>query len=107
MLLLVKLGLNFMLPRERLVWLTLSAARSLLAVLDLAGVLAIGWVVTSTAMFLVEGSDPLRVISLGSVSLPTATAANLPIATLSNDHSPPHSGKHPHSMGMALSLIHI
>jgi ABC-type multidrug transport system fused ATPase/permease subunit len=83
MLLLVKLGLNFMLPRERLVWLTLSAARSLLAALDLAGVLAIGWIVTSTAMFLVEGSDPLRVISLGSVSLPTATAANLPIAALS------------------------
>lgn len=83
MLLLVKLGLNFMLPRERLVWLTLSAVRSLLAVLDLAGVLAIGWVVTSTAMFLVEGSDPLRVISLGSVSLPTATAANLPIAGVS------------------------
>lgn len=83
MLLLVKLGLNFMLPRERLVWLTLSAVRSLLAVLDLAGVLAIGWIVTSTAMFLVEGSDPLRVISLGSVSLPTATAANLPIAALS------------------------
>lgn len=83
MLTLVKRALNFMLPRERLVWLTLSAARSLLAVLDLAGVLAIGWVVTSTAMFLVEGSDPLRVISLGSVSLPTATAANLPIAALS------------------------
>ena len=83
MLTLVKRALDFMLPRERLVWLTLSAARSLLAVLDLAGVLAIGWVVTSTAMFLVEGSDPLRVISLGSVSLPTATAANLPIAALS------------------------
>jgi ABC-type multidrug transport system fused ATPase/permease subunit len=72
-----------MVPRERLVWLTLSTARSLLAILDLAGVLAIGWVVTSTAMFLVEGSDPLRVISLGSVSLPTATAANLPMAALS------------------------
>jgi ABC-type multidrug transport system fused ATPase/permease subunit len=83
MLTLVTRALDFMLPRERLVWLTLSAARSLLAVLDLAGVLAIGWVVTSTAMFLVEGSDPLRVISLGSVSLPTATAANLPIAALS------------------------
>ena len=51
-----------MTPLERSRWFLLTGLRSLLSLLDLAGILAIGFIVTSTAIFLTAGSDPERVL---------------------------------------------
>ena len=67
-----------MAPGERARWFFLTATRSLLSVLDLAGVMAMGFVVTSTALFVTQGSDPTRVVQFAGVSLPTANAQTLP-----------------------------
>jgi hypothetical protein len=58
----VKASLSFMTPLERSRWFLLTGLRSLLSLLDLAGILAIGFIVTSTAIFLTAGSDPERVL---------------------------------------------
>lgn len=74
----VKASLAFMTPRERSTWYFLTILRSLLSLLDLAAVLAMGFVVTSTALFLTQGSDPERVVEFAGLSLPTVNAQNLP-----------------------------
>lgn len=63
---------------ERIRWYTLTVFRALLAILDLVGVMAIGFVVTSTALFLTSGSDPNRVLQFAGLSLPAANAQTLP-----------------------------
>lgn len=67
-----------MTPKERSKWVFLTLLRSLLAILDVAGVLAIGFVLTSTAIFLTEGSSPDRVLQFGGLSIPAVTAQTLP-----------------------------
>ncbi len=68
-----------MTPKERSTWHLLTSLRSLLSLLDLTGVLAIGFVVTSTALFLTQGSDPSRFVEFAGLSLPTVTAQTLPL----------------------------
>jgi ATP-binding cassette subfamily C protein len=46
--------------------------------LDLAGILGIGFVVTSTAIFLTSGSDPNRVLEFAGLQIPAVTAQTLP-----------------------------
>jgi len=65
---------------ERSKWYLLVAVRSMLSVFDLAGILAIGFVVTSTAVFLSEGSSPDRVLEFARLKLPAVTAQSLPLA---------------------------
>jgi ATP-binding cassette subfamily C protein len=65
-------------PGERITWCLLVALRSLLAVLDLAGILAIGFIVTSTAIFLTEGSNPNRVLEFAGLLIPAVSAQTLP-----------------------------
>jgi ABC-type multidrug transport system fused ATPase/permease subunit len=65
--------------KERVKWFSLVTLRILPSVLDLLGILAIGWVATSTALFLTEGSAPDRSINLAGVALPAVTAQTLPI----------------------------
>lgn len=67
-----------MTKRERRSWTALTAARALLSLLDLVGVLAIGFLVTSTAVFLTEGSDPNRVLEFAGLSIPAVNASTLP-----------------------------
>lgn len=67
-----------MTPKERSTWYFLTVLRSLLSLLDLAAVLAMGFVVTSTALFLTQGSDPERVVEFAGLSLPTVNAQTLP-----------------------------
>jgi ABC-type multidrug transport system fused ATPase/permease subunit len=74
----VKASLGFMTPRERSKWLFLTGLRSLLSLLDLIGILAIGFVVTSTAIFLTTGSDPNRVVEFAGVQIPAVNAQTLP-----------------------------
>jgi ATP-binding cassette subfamily C protein len=74
----VKASLAFMTPQERLRWFFLTGLRSLLSLLDLVGILAIGFVVTSTAVFLTSGSDPNRVLEFAGVQIPAVNAQTLP-----------------------------
>lgn len=69
-----------MTPKERSKWYFLVVVRSMLSVFDLAGILAIGFVVTSTAVFLTEGSSPDRVLEFAGFKLPAVTAQTLPLA---------------------------
>jgi ATP-binding cassette subfamily C protein len=72
-------SIAFMTRKEKVKWFFLVTLRVLPSVLDLLGVLAIGWVATSTALFLTEGSSPDRSINLAGVTLPAVTAQTLPI----------------------------
>ena len=67
-----------MTPQERSKWYFLTGLRALLSLLDLAGILAIGFVVTSTAIFLTSGSDPNRVIQFVGLQIPAVNAQTLP-----------------------------
>lgn len=67
-----------MTPKERSKWYLLTGTRALLALLDLAGILAIGFVVTSTAIFLTEGSDENRVLEFAGMQIPAVNSLTLP-----------------------------
>ncbi len=74
----VKASLAFMTPKERSRWFLLTGLRALLSLLDLAGILAIGFIVTSTAIFLTSGSEPGRVLDFAGLQIPAVTAQTLP-----------------------------
>ena len=73
-----KSSLAFMTPIERSKWYFLTGLRAVLSFLDLAGILAIGFVVTSTAIFLNSGSDPNRVLEFAGFQIPAVNAQTLP-----------------------------
>ena len=72
-----------MTPKERSKWYFLTGLRAMLSVLDLLGILAIGFVVTSTAIFLTQGSSPNRVLNFAGLQIPAVTAETLPIVGFS------------------------
>jgi ATP-binding cassette, subfamily B, bacterial PglK len=74
----VKSSLAFMTPTERITWYLLTGLRALLSLLDLIGILAIGFVVTSTAIFLTSGSDPNRMVEFAGLQIPAVNAQTLP-----------------------------
>jgi ABC-type multidrug transport system fused ATPase/permease subunit len=74
----IKASLAFMTPKEQSKWYFLAGLRALLSLLDLVGILAIGFVVTSTAVFLTSGSDPNRVLEFAGLKIPAVTAQTLP-----------------------------
>ena len=78
----VKASLAFMTSKERSKWHFLTGARAMLSILDLAGILAIGFVVTSTAIFLTQGSRPNRVLEFAGFQIPAVTAQTLPVVAL-------------------------
>lgn len=67
-----------MTPKERLTWYFLTILRAALSLSDLIVILTVGFVATSTALFLIEGSDPNRVLEFGGIQLPAVTAQTLP-----------------------------
>jgi ATP-binding cassette, subfamily B, bacterial PglK len=68
-----------MATRERAKYFTYLGFRALVSLLDVIGVLAIGFLATSIALFVTLGSDPSRVIEFGGLTLPAVTANSLPI----------------------------
>jgi len=74
----VRRSLLFMTRRERIFFFSLLALRAIIAILDLTGILAIGFLATSMAIFITEGSDPGRVIEIGSLSIPAISYQSLP-----------------------------
>jgi ATP-binding cassette subfamily C protein len=75
----VKASLAFMTRKELSAWYVLTILRSLLSFFDLVAVLAMGFVVTSTALFFTQGSDPNRVVEFIGLSLPSVNVQTLPI----------------------------
>lgn len=68
-----------MTTKERNTWFLLTGVRAFLSVFDLVGILAIGFVVTSTAIFLTQGSAQDRVLEFASFQIPVVNAQTLPI----------------------------
>ena len=64
--------------KERSKWYLLTGLRAFLSILDLAAILAIGFVVTSTAVFLTEGSDADRTLDFAGFEVPAVNAQTLP-----------------------------
>lgn len=75
----IRRALGFMTRQEKRKYFLFLGLRSFVAFFDLAGILAIGFLATSIALFITLGSDPSRVIEFGSLSLPAATAQTLPV----------------------------
>lgn len=67
-----------MTPKERSTWFFLTGLRAFLAFLDLVGILAIGFIIASTAIFLTSGSDPDRLLIVAGVAIPAVNAQTLP-----------------------------
>lgn len=67
-----------MAPRERSTWYLLTGLRAFLSILDLVGILAIGFIIASTAIFLTSGSDPDRVLIVAGVAIPAVNVQTLP-----------------------------
>ncbi len=65
-------------PEERRTWYFLTILRAALSLSDLVVILAIGFVATSTALFLTEGSDPNRILDFAGFSFPAVNAQTLP-----------------------------
>jgi ABC-type multidrug transport system fused ATPase/permease subunit len=72
-------SLGFMSLRERFTFFLFLSFRALVALLDLVGILAIGFLATSMALLITQGSDAERVIEVGSISLPAMTLQSLPL----------------------------
>ena len=68
-----------MTSKERAKFSVFLGLRSFVAVFDLLGILAIGFLATSIALFVTLGSDASRVIEFGDLTIPAVTAQTLPI----------------------------
>jgi ATP-binding cassette subfamily C protein len=78
----VKRALAFLSPKERIKYFTLVSFRALVSVFDLIGILAIGFLATSIALFVTLGSSVNRVIEFAGLALPAITAQTLPGAAI-------------------------
>lgn len=70
--------MSFLNPGERRTWFLLTFVRAFLSILDLAGILAVGFIIASTAVFFASGSDPDRLLVFGGIGLPAVNAQTLP-----------------------------
>jgi ATP-binding cassette subfamily C protein len=75
----IRRALAFMTPKERAKYFGFLWLRAMVAIFDLVGILAIGFLATSIALFITLGSDAGRVIEFGALSFPAVTAQTLPL----------------------------
>ena len=75
-------ALNFMTKAEKLKFRLFLCSRSFVALFDLVGILAIGLLATSIALFLTQGSDRNRTINFAGVEFTAVTAQTLPAAAV-------------------------
>jgi ABC-type bacteriocin/lantibiotic exporter with double-glycine peptidase domain len=71
-------SLGFMSTSERSGFSLLLFFRAIAVLFDMFGILAIGFLATSIAIFLTQGSDPNRLITIAGISIPAVNAQNLP-----------------------------
>jgi ATP-binding cassette subfamily C protein len=74
----VREALGFMTKQERSKYFAFLGLRSFVALFDLIGILAIGFLATSIALFITLGSDSSRIIEFGELAIPAVTAQSLP-----------------------------
>lgn len=74
----IKRALAFLSPTERIKYFSLVSLRALVSVFDLVGIIAIGFLATSIALFVTLGSSADRVIEFAGLALPAITAQTLP-----------------------------
>ena len=74
----VKASLACVMPKERRKGYLLTGLRAFLSLLELAGILAIGFIIASTAIFFTSGSDPDRVLVVAGFDIPAVNAQTLP-----------------------------
>jgi ABC-type multidrug transport system fused ATPase/permease subunit len=82
MLKIVAQSLAFMSPKERARYFVFLGLRSFVALFDLLGILAIGFLATSIALFITLGSDSSRLIEFGGLAIPAVTAQTLPLVAV-------------------------
>ena len=75
----VKRALGFMKPKEKAKFFVFLSFRALVALLDLVGILAIGFLATSMALIITQGSSPASTIEIGTFKFPAVSFENLPI----------------------------
>jgi ABC-type multidrug transport system fused ATPase/permease subunit len=75
-------ALSFMKPKERRKYFVFLGLRAFVALFDLVGILAIGFLATSIALFITLGSDSNRVIEFAGITLEAVTAQTLPIVAI-------------------------
>lgn len=75
-------ALAFMKPKERTRYLKFVALRAIVAILDLLGILAVGFLATSVALFVSLGSSPGRVIEFAGITLSAVNARTLPLVVI-------------------------
>jgi ATP-binding cassette subfamily C protein len=75
-------ALAFMSPKDKVKYFAFLGLRAFVAVFDLMGILAIGFLATSIALFITLGSDSSRVIQFAGIVLPAVTAQTLPIVSV-------------------------
>jgi ATP-binding cassette subfamily C protein len=68
--------------KERAKYIVFLGLRSFVALFDLLGILAIGFLATSIALFITLGSDSSRVIEFGGLTIPAVTAQTLPVVAV-------------------------
>jgi ABC-type multidrug transport system fused ATPase/permease subunit len=75
----VRRALVFMTRKERARYGLYLFLRAGLAFIDLFGIIAIGFLATSIALFITLGSDPNREIEIGNIAIPAVNAQTLPV----------------------------
>lgn len=78
----VRGALSLLSKKERKKYFWLVSLRSLVSIIDLVGILAIGFLAASVALFVANGSDSARALSIGGLSIPALTAKTLPAASV-------------------------
>ena len=71
-------SLRFMTRTEQKIYLFLLSLRAGIALFDLIGIIAIGFLATSITLFLTQGSESGRIINFIGIELPAITAQTLP-----------------------------
>jgi len=71
-------SLKFMTKKERATFVFLLIARASVSFLDLIGILSIGFLASSMALFLSAGGESGDQVQLGSISIPALTSQSLP-----------------------------
>lgn len=74
--------MKFLTQRERAKYFILVGLRAFVSFFDLLGILAIGFLATSIALFVTLGSSPDRIIEFAGIVLPAVTAQTLPIVAI-------------------------
>jgi ATP-binding cassette subfamily C protein len=78
----IGLSLGFMTKKEKFNWFSLLFLRATLSLFDLAGVLAVGFLLTSAAYFFTVGSDPDRTVEFAGLTIPAVNSESVTVIAI-------------------------